>query len=258
MRGGAAQSSLWLHAWPTRLTPLVDLICIPGAGAGASRFKAWQAHLPAYCRVHVAQLPGRENRIDEAAINDLTTVVDHLAGAVLQIPRRRPILLFGHSMGAVLAYELTKRLCDHQCAPARLFMSATTPPSGQADRAPVESQELERLLLAFDPENKQVIDNPDLFESLEPVLRADFQLLRRHSVSATDDPPDVLTHLLCGRSDPVVPEAAVARWAAHLGCEIRHRTVDGGHQFPFNESLEAVTQLITDEINAVVDQQTHQ
>ena len=257
MRVGSAQSNLWLQPWPTRLTPLVDLICIPGAGAGASRFKPWQAHLPAYCRVQVAQLPGRENRIDEAAIDDLTTVVDHLADAVLQIPRQRPVLLYGHSMGAVLAYELTKRLCHHQRAPARLFMSATTPPSGQLDRPPAGSQELKRLLLAFDPENKQVIDNPDLFESLEPALRADFQLLRRHSVSATNDPPDVLTHLLCGRSDPVVPEDAVARWGAHIGGEIRHQSVDGGHQFPFNESLEAVTQLITDEINAVIDQQTN-
>lgn len=252
------EESSWLQSWPTRLTPLVDLICIAGAGAGASRFKPWQTHLPAYCAMHVVQLPGRENRIDDTPVGDLALVVKNLASAVAEIPKQRPLLLFGHSMGAVLAFELAKVLVLNGRAPAHLIMSATTPPSGQGTRPAPNREELTRLLLAFDASNQSVVDNPELFNLLEPALRADFQLLRQHSVSGTDQLPDVSATLLSGDSDPVVPPDAVALWRPLIGGNVVQRTLQGGHQFPFQESTQAVIGLITEEMNEMLGQRKAQ
>lgn len=252
------QEDLWLQSWPTRLTPLVDLICIAGAGAGASRFKPWRERLPGYCAMHVVQLPGRENRIDDAPVDDLALVIKSLASAVARIPRRRPLMLFGHSMGAVLAFELARVLIQNGRAPAHLMMSATTPPSGNAYRPAPSRDELTRLLLAFDPANQSVVDNPELFNSLEPALRADFQLLRQHSVSGTEPRPDVATTLLSGDSDPVVPPDAVAKWRPFVSDKVEQKTLVGGHQFPFQESSEAVTELLTRQMNELIHQRTAQ
>ena len=251
----AQQAQLWLQSWPARLTPLVDLICIPGAGAGASRFNPWQGHLPPYCGVHVAQLPGRENRIEEVPIDALEIVVQQLSAAFEPIHRRRPVVLFGHSMGAVLAYELAVKLSQDGRPPDLLVMSATTPPSGQVNRPAADTEELKQLLLAFDADNQSVVNNPELFASLEPALRADFQLLRRHRVTPKVGGLKVKTILLSGSSDPVVSSNAIALWGEYLAGEVNQREMSGGHQFPFSESLQPVTQLLTEELQFLVQQQ---
>ena len=238
---------LWLQSWPARLTPLVDFVCIAGAGAGASRFKPWQTLMPGFCALHVVQLPGRENRIDEPPNDDMAVVVEQIAASCMEKTKKhRPLILFGHSMGAVLAYELAHRLQLNGNSPAALVLSATTPPTGQSDRPAPDDDDLKRRLLAFDAGNQSVVDNPDLFSSLAPALRADFQLLRRHSIAPERKLTDVSTMLLVGKSDPVVPAASVALWKKHLGDGVSEHVFDGGHQFPFQESLRPVTRLMSD------------
>ena len=112
---------------------------------------------------------------------------------------------------------------------------------------------MKRLLLAFDANNQSVVDSPELFASLEPALRADFQLLRRHAISHSSDLPDMPTLLLSGTEDPVVADAAVGMWRDHLAGETTQRALKGGHQFPFQSSLQAVTDLIAEEINALIN-----
>lgn len=242
------QSQKWLQSWPSRLTPLVDVICIPGAGAGASLFKPWLPQLPGYCALHVAQLPGRETRLEEPALEDVKTVVDGLAAATatsgIGFGRGRPRVLFGHSMGAVLAFELASVLQELDTAPDLLIMSATTPPAGHMDRASPTDDELKDLLLAFDPANHSMLEHPELFDSLAPALRADFTLLRRHAIEEHRMLDGIPVHLLFGESDPAVSEDAVMRWQRHFSGEVASHRFAGGHQFPFVDSLEPVTDLL--------------
>jgi surfactin synthase thioesterase subunit len=218
------------------------MICIAGAGAGASRFKLWQTLLPAYCALHVAQLPGRENRIDEPAVGTMSVVVECLAAAAInQTSKHRPLILFGHSMGAVVAFELARALDQQGRTPAGLILSATTPPAGQSDRRTPDDEELKRLLLAFDSDNREIVENPELYASLAPALRADFQLLRRHRVEDGTKLADVPTLLMSGQEDPVVPAEAVALWQDHLSAPATQYSLEGGHQFPFRESISPVT-----------------
>ncbi|MGA8518751.1 MAG: alpha/beta fold hydrolase, partial [Pseudonocardiaceae bacterium] len=104
----AARSS-WAHISRPRPAARLRLICLPAAGGGASRYRDWPAHLPDGVEVVSVQLPGRENRFDEQPIDSMDQLVgsllDGLAGNLIA-----PFALFGHSMGALIAFELARRL----------------------------------------------------------------------------------------------------------------------------------------------------
>ncbi|MDH3668840.1 MAG: alpha/beta fold hydrolase, partial [Paracoccaceae bacterium] len=116
--------SRWLVDWPARVAPLASLLCFPGAGAGASVFRGWAEGLPPYVSVSSAQLPGREERIDEQPAENLPAVADAIAGEWLA-RRALPTVIFGHSMGAVLGYEVAQRLSQAGRPATALVFSAS-------------------------------------------------------------------------------------------------------------------------------------
>jgi len=257
-RSGQPDSSLWLQSWTSRLTPLVDLICVPGAGAGASSYRPWQRNLPGYIALHVCQLPGRENRIDEPGVSDLQHVVGQISLAYLNGRSAvRPLILFGHSMGGVIAFELAQKLQAQGAAPTAIVLSASTPPRSQPQSksksksksgettSTLSDEALKQLLLTYDADNQPVVENEELFASLAPVLQSDFQLLRSHEIVEECTLSDVDAHLMSGDSDLVVSRKSVARWEPFFDGSISHHSCSGGHQFPFRESEAEVVALLS-------------
>lgn len=240
----------WLVESPARVAPLADLLCFAGAGAGAAPFRNWAARLPPYVCVLACRLPGREARMGEPFAGSLADAADRIVRAYLA--RRSGagrLVLFGHSMGAVLAYEAARRLaCAARDADA-VIIAASTPPGG-AGCAPVDADELRALMLGYDEANARITGNPELFEALGPVIAADIALLRRHSIGpeALDTP----AHILSGAEDTIVPGAAAARWARHLSGPIERRTMPGGHFFPFREAESEVLALLGGHLGARV------
>ena len=243
--GLSDESALWLEAWPNRLTPLVDLICIPGAGAGASAFRSWHRKISGFIAMQIVQLPGRENRIDEAPASDLNEVVDYISSAYLESRTAdRPVMVFGHSMGGVIGFELVRSLQADGIAPTALVMSSTTPPAAGNKSAELSEAQLKQLLLAYDSDNQSVVENDELFESLLPVLQSDFSMLRGHEIASGARLKNIKGHLLSGSDDPVVPSGSVARWESHFDQCSTMATLEGGHHFPFREAQDEVIALL--------------
>ncbi|MDT8343797.1 MAG: alpha/beta fold hydrolase [Thermohalobaculum sp.] len=236
-----AAGGSWLVAWPSRLTPVVDLLCFAGAGAGASVFRPWAQGLPAFAALIACQLPGRENRIDEPAAASLADAAGRVGAAYLALrPQPRPVVLFGHSMGGSLAFQVARGLDQAGRAPAAIVISASAPPTGTGQAQPPGHDELRRLLLAYDPANQAIAADPELFMSLAPTLGADIALLRTHAITPPDIALAVPACLLAGAEDRLVPAAAVARWMAHLRGPVTQEVLPGGHHFPFTTSRQAV------------------
>lgn len=240
-----AGDDAWLEEIPSRLTAMIDLICFPGAGAGASVFRPWRDRLPAFVTLLACQLPGHESRIEEPPTESLSQAADAVARTYLRRrPRKRPVVLFGHSMGGALAFETARRLVDMGRIPVALLISASEPPRGNRC-APVERRELERLLLAYDPENAAVISDPELSRSLMPILEADIRLLRSEGPVRGEALLEVPLWLFYGSEDPVVPGDAVARWAEHVTGKVTTMEIPGGHQFAFKESRDELLSTLT-------------
>lgn len=245
MRDSRADETGWLEEIPSRLTGMVDLICIAGAGGGASAFRGWARDLPAFAALLACRLPGRESRIDEPPVASLSEAAGALARSYLiRRAEARPVVLFGHSMGAVLAFEAARRLADAGRKPRSLVLCASAPPRCR-ESAEIGRGELEALLLAYDPGNAALVGNAELSQSLLPLLESDIGLLRGHGV-ARDARLDAPAWLFGGTQDRVVPMAATLRWAEHFTGEVTSAQLPGGHNFPFRESRRAVLQRLSD------------
>jgi medium-chain acyl-[acyl-carrier-protein] hydrolase len=249
----------WLVEWPTRIAPMADLICFPGAGAGASVFRPWVSRVPAFTAVVACQLPGRENRIDEPPARRLADAADEVAAEYRAIrPAGRPFVLFGHSMGGALAFEVARRLAAAGRVASALLLSASAPPTTARDDAPIDGDALRDLLIGYDPENRRITGNEELYAALAPILGSDIAMLRGHEIAPGTARLDVSAHLMSGETDEIVPENSVARWAGYFKRPVTHHEIAGGHFFPFRESQGRVLELMTRILRETVARRTRE
>jgi surfactin synthase thioesterase subunit len=210
------------------------LYCVPHAGAGASFFRGWQdAAGPALTIVPV-QLPGREERIDQDPYVDWREAVDQLEAEVFAPDRTPPRLaLFGHSFGAVLAYELARALsARRQVQVVRLFVSGSPGPrAGRARRASgLSDAEFLDQVREFAGYRHPAFDVPELVELILPALRADV-LMHEQYRPLRDDLPDIPITCLRGADDDLVPAGDAARWTEATSSECDLVELPGGHMY---------------------------
>lgn len=190
------------------------LFCFPHAGGGPSFFRPWHAELAPETAVRAVLLPGRESRLGEPPFRRIADVVEPLASA-LEPFLDLPYAFFGHSLGAVIAYEVARWLSAHSAAgPECLLVSgrrapAAAPPHRRISELP-DDQFLAQLqrLNGVPPE---VLSEPELIGMLLPVLRADFELAEtyRPLPGGRLDCP-VVAYL--STSDPEVGYSEVLGW----------------------------------------------
>ena len=211
----------------------VQLVCLPYAGAGAAVYRGWQALLPDWIELITPELPGRGLRQAEPAVQDWSRLIDIVMASVC--PRlRAPLALFGHSMGALIAYSLTLELAARGApAPVMLIVSARRAPHLPPVRAPVhdlpDADFMGRLheLGGTPPE---VLASPELMALFGPMLRADFAL----NDSFRPMPPlrvaCPLAVIGADEDSELTPEA-LAAWREVAGGPFTLRRFDGSHFF---------------------------
>lgn len=224
--------SPFLPPTPAPVDPRGRLLCVPFAGGGAGIFRSWPAAMP-FAHVVPLQLPGRERRLRERAYTAMGALIDDLAPAVVPL-LDRPFAIFGHSMGAAIAFELARRLRDLGHVPAHLFLSARRAPGEPPLHPPLFAlpdarliAETERLYGPFPDVLKQ---HPELLAMFLPTLRADYQLL--DTWRPADAPPlSCPLTVLGGKDDHAVPPEVLEGWRAQTTGAFRLRILPGGHFF---------------------------
>jgi surfactin synthase thioesterase subunit len=212
--------------------PPMPLLCLPYAGAGASVFWPWTKSAVPGLSVLPVQLPGREERLDEEPHRDAHQATDALLPEVLAlIGGSSRVALFGHSLGAVLAYELTRRLVERTgVGVAHLFVSGSPGPwRSRVGRASgLGDDEFLAQVETFAGYRHPVFDDPDMRELLLPTLRADVTAHEDYRPT-TDAPLDVPITAVRGVDDRLVSTAQAAQWRAATGAGFSLIEVAGGH-----------------------------
>jgi surfactin synthase thioesterase subunit len=211
----------------------IRLICVPFAGAGASFFNAWKGVAEGLEPVPM-QLPGREKRFLEPAHEDLHAAADELAGHLLADDDDQPALLFGHSLGAVLAFELARRLEDSARFPllGAVVSGSPDPWSARAERAS-DQRDDDAFIAAvsrFSDYRHEALDDPMMRELLLPALRAD---VRMHEEYRPRSGAGLSVPLMTvrGAQDALVSASQVAGWSRASGAQCTHRELPGGHMY---------------------------
>ena len=241
-------------------SPRARLLCLPFAGGDPRIFRAWPDHLPDDVDVLAVELPGRGARHAEAPHSAMAQVIDELVDAVLP-ELDRPLVIFGHCMGALVGYELARALDARGRRVAHLVASACPGPNEYAvpalcratrryDRAltvgapgiqfePVHTHDelgLAEVLrfLGYGP-TRHLLADPELRAALMPTIRADFEVcgtyLHHHAAKL-----HVPVTLLAGDQDPFASPAEVARWREVVDAEVSSHVLRGDHYFLFPEA----------------------
>ena len=239
----------WITRLPRAVRPRIRLFCFPYAGGGAAIYRRWTELLPPEIEICLVQLPGREQRIHEQPMTDMAGVAVLTADAMAQYCDQ-PFALFGHSMGAGIAYETALALIRQNCVPFCVMPSARRAPH-RPSRTPMRHllpndqfvEELKRL----NGTPTGVLNSPELMEMMLPTLRADFQLADLYvSERPTKLPCPVVT--FGGEEDAHVTFPELDAWREVSASEFNLRMLPGDHFFINNRARE-LTALIAQELS---------
>ncbi|HVB37031.1 MAG TPA: alpha/beta fold hydrolase, partial [Vicinamibacterales bacterium] len=244
----AVAGSPWLLVPVPKPQAAARLICLAGAGSGAAGYVPWARALAAQpVEVCAVRLPGRESRLHESPVARIDDLITQLAPA-LRPQLDRPYCLFGHSMGALIAFELARAIRDRDWPrPAHLFVSAARAPHVPSDETPLhdlpDAEFVEAVSTRYGGIPAAVREHRELMDLVLPALRADLTLVECYDYRAAA-PLDCPITAFGGRQDPGVTEAALDAWREQTaGPFVRH--MFSGDHFYLNHARDGLLGVMT-------------
>ncbi|MDW6003280.1 thioesterase II family protein [Vibrio mangrovi] len=220
---------------------MTTLICLPSSGSSSTLYSDWK---PLLAEKNISLLcpeyPGRGQRFTDPLISGIPELVDDLMQQIqVMLPPDESYHIFGHSLGGVVAYELTLKIQQTTGfpAPQSVIISASHAPHLRGEtilKSHLEEPELIALLQKMGGLKKEVLQHPELMELLLPIIRADLALndhYHRHDIAPLSCPITTIH----GLSDPIVKPENISAWERYTA-DYRHLDWPGDH-FYFQQNL---------------------
>ncbi|MFJ3880947.1 thioesterase II family protein [Streptomyces sp. NPDC090077] len=230
-------------------TALPVLVVLPHAGGSASFYFPFSRDLAAHAEVLTVQYPGRQERFGEPIPDTIAGLADGVERA-LEPWRGRPLVLFGHSMGAMVAYELARRLEAAGETPRGLIVSGRRSPLITREEGDLHAQDDDTLLArvhSLSGTDPALLADPDFRALILPALRSDYRAVEtwRHVPGAPLRTP---VSVLGGESDPRASVAEAMAWRDVAGAGFGFRGFPGGH-FYLVEQHAAVVRAVAEDLS---------
>ncbi|MGO3130280.1 MAG: thioesterase II family protein [Alcaligenes sp.] len=228
----------------------IKLLCLPPAGASASMYMRWRRSLPKWVDVVPVELPGRGARFGENFIEDFDVLVDQLSREYVDV-LTSPYALFGHSMGALLAYGIAVRQrARHARLPEVLLASGSPAPSRRDPDRFADKDDDGALIEDMRKQGgtpDEVFANAEMLRLTLDVLGADYRVVENYVHRASPSLP-VPLHVFAGREDEIEAERIEA-WRLEAEDRFSVEWFDGGHFF-VRHSENAVLQAVVDRLSS--------
>jgi surfactin synthase thioesterase subunit len=226
------------------------LFCFPYAGGQAAIYFDWHSYVSDDIEVVTVQLPGRGARFLEplmsdipAAVNDICTEFSHYFD--------KPFAVFGHSNGALFAYEMIKQLsssvhinnCQH------LFLSAKSAPKMCYQREPLHKKndsDFKQDLIGLGGTPEEILANDEVFDLLLPMIKADFKIGYEYVQSiSTNRKINIKTTLFGGEDDTDISKQSMIEWREFLTGDVDYINIAGGHFFVHEQKEVLISHIKT-------------
>jgi pyochelin biosynthesis protein PchC len=241
-------ASQWFRAIRRQANPVICLVCFPHAGGSASFFNDWAGLLPPGAELFAVRYPGREDRVLDHPADTMDDIVDPVAQACSEIGDTTPLVLFGHSMGAAVAYEVAQRLGTLLGGRlAGLFVSGYPGPGYDASRrdlTALSDGELVEDMRALGGTNQAVLINPELRQLYLPTVRADYRLIAGHriTVKRVIEAPVAAYY---GDQDEDIEEQSISTWSTVTNSTFTARRFNGGHFYLIEHAPDLIADLFS-------------
>ncbi|MGE5401203.1 MAG: thioesterase II family protein [Ignavibacteriales bacterium] len=247
MYKGIKDQSLVIYLKPRPSAP-IRLFCLPYAGGGAHIFRKWSDAFPGNIEVCPLELPGRGRRIAEPLINNMELLVEEIAGHLVS-HLDKPFCFFGHSMGALISYELTRYLKKiHKVSPVHLFASAHPAPGVLKKEPVMHTLPDKEFIVKLEKMNGmpgEVLNNRELMEIMLPILRSDFRVCETYSPKEnflTDCPITVFG----GLNDSSINQKDLIAWKNYTSSTNKLHMLPGDHFFLYQQEKYIISTICND------------
>ncbi len=223
----------WFRKIGSAAAPKLQLFCFPYGGSGPGAYRSWQNHFGDQVELTGILYPGREARIADPLMIDIKKITASLLPSIL--PRlHRPFAFFGHSMGALISFELTRMLqAANKPMPSQLIVSGTGAPH-IPERDPIHhlpDQEFMQAVIDLNGLPPEVLANRELLAYALPVIRADFTACETYEFDQQGGKIGCPLTVFGGSKDPLVEADDFEQWEQHAGDEYQLQMFDGDHFF---------------------------
>ena len=233
-----AHGATWIQSQGPSAGARARLFCIPYGGGGASIFRSWPEGLPQDIEMCAIQLPGREERIKERPIDQFELLVEELLDAMAPY-LDRPFSLFGCSMGALLGFELVRRIRRRYGLRAEHLWVAAYPAPHLTSSIVDELRALARpdretssteLLRRLDLLSGALLEHPEAVAALAPTITADFQAVQTYAYTS-DDPLECSISVFGGIRDELITRDQLVAWHEHTSGTFELQMIPAKHLF---------------------------
>jgi medium-chain acyl-[acyl-carrier-protein] hydrolase len=228
--------------------PRLRLVCVPYAGGSATLYRSWRDLAASGIEVCAVELPGRGVRFGEPLVSDMTSLCDDLVTAIKPLFDGVPLAVFGHSMGARIAFELAYHF---EGRVAHLFASGSPAPGDRSAYGASGDRRLTAQLSDVDFKHRlrelggtppEVLADAELMARVLPVVRADFMLIERYQVAPQRRVSCPIT-VFAGVDDPGASPATAAAWGLRTTATCRLVELDAGHFFLDSHRVELFREI---------------
>lgn len=216
------------------------LFCFPYAGGGASIFHSWADQLPSNIETTGIQMPGLESRIMEPPIETISVAVEMLLPEIYS-RKDKPFVLFGHSLGAFISFELTRKLRErYGLQPLHMFVAGIRAPQILNRNSPIydlpEVEFLKELQLRYNGLPKEILENPDILQLVLPGLRASLKMYECYKYTE-GDPLDCAITAFGGSEDKAASREDLEAWRHQTNRSFSLQMIPGSHFFINSEQV---------------------
>ncbi|MFD8546315.1 thioesterase II family protein [Streptomyces sp. NPDC059649] len=252
MHCGAPLRTGWIRRYHQPADDDLTLVCFAHAGGAATAYFSLSAALSASADVLVVQYPGRQDRLNEPAVTDLRQLADRIVTA-LEPWRDRSLAFFGHSMGAIVAYEVALRMERGQGAgPVGLIVSGSTAPSLQRDAGVhlMNDEELTAQMAQLAGTPPALLADEDFLATVLPSMRSDFTAMETYKDTAGSKLSCPISGYAADR-DPRVSCEGLLTWGEYTTAGLTIEIFEGDHFYLHSpEQEQKVTRCLTRDLAA--------
>jgi surfactin synthase thioesterase subunit len=224
----------------------LTIVALPFAGGDQYSYDRFRKFLPSNFILKTVEYPGRGARIGENCLSDIVSISNDVLEQVKNDIQENRYIIYGHSMGALVGYELAKEIIrNNYRAPSCLFFTGSAGPSIPEDN-PISDYETERFwkeISDFGGLPIEVFSNDEFLNFYEPILRSDISAIERYQYERLTTPFKIPIHVIAGSEELDITTQTLASWQAETLLPLDTKILPGDHFFIFNNPSSIVLEI---------------